>query len=194
MVRPRLASVEDVYHRALDFYLRCGYDRVTTAEVASACGVSPATFFRYAGSREQPVLAPVEAFGKAMVAALVLDGRHPWTALADAARDALASLEPGSLPGKAFAVLAANPGIRGAALNLTRGLRRDLAERLVELGAYAGDQEKCEVAAAAAIGLLQRMWGQELGVEEAVRSFAVLAGLVTEASALTTSRAAATGD
>jgi len=86
-----------------------GFNDVTVNEVATATGISRATFFRYFSSKEEAVFVALEALGEEVAAAL---GERPagedaWTAL----RRAFDAATPN---------YARNPARSLARLNLTR--------------------------------------------------------------------------
>lgn len=68
---------------ALDLFERSGFYGVTIDEIASAADIAPRTFFHYFGTKEQVVLAELEARLGRVVAGLA--GRptdeSPWSAL-----------------------------------------------------------------------------------------------------------------
>lgn len=68
---------------AWNLFAQRGFDEVTATEVATAAGISRATFFRYFASKEEAVFAAQEALG-AEIAAGLRDrpaGEDAWTAL-----------------------------------------------------------------------------------------------------------------
>lgn len=160
-MRPRSTSREHIDRVALELFLARGYAEVTTEDLIKACGVSRPTFFRYVPSRDALVLDHIASFGE-HVAELLRErtDEHAWVALREAVCSAVESLDPNSHPGMAFRVLQSSPGIRSSALELTRTWRRQLAEALLVRGHFAGDEDRCEAAAAMAIGLFQMAWAR----------------------------------
>ena len=160
-MRPRVTSRGHIDRVALELFLARGYDQVTTAELIRACGISRPTFFRYVPTREALVLDHIAMFGQ-QVAAIVAErtDEDAWVALREAICEAVETLDPHSSAGMAFRVLQSSPRIRSAALELTRVWRGQLTESLVAGAYFAGDEERCEVAAAMAIGLFQMTWAR----------------------------------
>lgn len=160
-MRPRVTSREQIDQVALDLFLAHGYANVTTHDLIKACGVSRPTFFRYVPSRDALVLDHIAQFGED-VAAGVRDrsDEHPWTALCEAMCAAVAALDPDSRTGKAFRILQSSPGIRSSALELTRTWRGQLTDSMVACSHFGGDADRCEAAAAMAIGLFQMTWAR----------------------------------
>ena len=83
-----------------DLFARRGFDEVTVEEAAAEVGISRATFFRYFGSKEDAVLAAIEASSidyAAMVATLpVVEGESPWQLLLRAFKSALVHFDENS--------------------------------------------------------------------------------------------------
>ncbi|MGO2863670.1 MAG: TetR/AcrR family transcriptional regulator [Brevibacterium sp.] len=182
-MRPRATSRGHIDDIALKLFLDRGYPNVTTDDLIRACGVSRPTFFRYVTSRDALVLDHIAAFGEE-VAGLVRenDSQHAWEVLREAMCGAIESLDPHSRVGMAFRILQESPGIRSSALELTRTWRSQLTEALVGDSHYDGDAQRCEAAAAMAIGLFQMTWARPRA------STKVLRNAFNEAPSLTTAR------
>lgn len=183
MARPPAIARADLDEIALDLFLAHGYAAVSVADIAAAAGISRPTFFRYVANRDDLVLDHIAAFGTEVADALARQPGREWTALAAAMIDSLAAMLPDSLTGKAFRVLQRDEGIRSAALGLTRTWRHQLTAALVRRGDYGGDPDRCEAAAAMAIGLAQLIWARPDDRRPDPRSvFADAATLVTPAT------------
>lgn len=182
-MRPRATSRDHIDDIALKLFLERDYPNVTTEDLISACGVSRPTFFRYVPSRDALVLDHIAAFGE-QVAGLVRDsdGQYAWEVLREAMCAAIESLDPESRAGMAFRILRASPGIRSSALELTRAWRNQVTDALVDSSHYDADAERCEVAAAMAIGLFQMTWARPRASTEILRN------AFNEAPSLTTIR------
>ena len=68
--RQRTRVRGDIQRAALELFAEHGYDSVTTDDIAAAAGVSPSTYFRHVGSKEELLLTPVRRGGAAIVAHL----------------------------------------------------------------------------------------------------------------------------
>lgn len=169
-MRPPATSRHHIDQVALELFLARGYTAVTTGDLITACGISRPTFFRYVPHRDAIVLDQIAQFGKD-VAELLLErsDSHGWVALREAMCEAVESLDPTSHAGMAFRVLQSSPGIRGSALDLTRAWRHQLTQALVERHSFGGDTERCEAAAAMAIGLFQMTWARPVASPATLR-------------------------
>lgn len=92
--RARLALRTEIAQAMSDLFAARGFDAVTVEEAAGQVGISRATFFRYFGSKEDAVLAAVEASSIDYAAHLQSlpprDGETPWQLLLRAFKDAIA--------------------------------------------------------------------------------------------------------
>lgn len=80
--RRRLATQAEIEQVALDLFARNGSERTTVDDIAAAAGVSPRTFFRYFGTKEDAALGANRAFDAALAERLE-DRVGSSTSLAD---------------------------------------------------------------------------------------------------------------
>ncbi len=107
--RTRDALRAEIAETAWSVFAERGFDDVTVDEVATATGISRATFFRYFSSKEEAVFVALETMGAEIAAALAERpaGEDAWSAIRRSFDAALANYER-------------NPGRSLARLNLTR--------------------------------------------------------------------------
>lgn len=80
--RRRLATQAEIEQVAMDLFARNGSERTTVDDIAAAAGVSPRTFFRYFGTKEDAALGANRAFDAALAERLE-DRVGSSTSLAD---------------------------------------------------------------------------------------------------------------
>ncbi|WP_380171281.1 TetR family transcriptional regulator [Kineococcus sp. DHX-1] len=122
--RRRLATRAEIEQVALDLFARDGSERTTVDDIAAAAGVSPRTFFRYFGTKEDAALGANRAFDAALAERLE-DRVGSSTSLADL-EDCIAdvltsfSAEAGSIERmlRVRCLVIEDTGLRGALLRL----------------------------------------------------------------------------
>lgn len=91
--RARLALRTEIAQAISVVFAERGFDEVTVEEAAIEVGISRATFFRYFGSKEDAVLAAIEAssidFAAHLVTLPAVEGENPWQLLHRAFKQAL---------------------------------------------------------------------------------------------------------
>jgi AcrR family transcriptional regulator len=158
--RKKLATREALSAAALRLALERGPENVRIGEIAEAAGVSPRTYNNYFSSREQAVVAAIEA-ERALRIGAALRARPPDEPLADAVIESvveqyIADHEPGS---DAFTLLVSAPGLRAEFLRAVESIEGPLA---AAIAARTGDAEEGVVAEvlAAAVSAAARVAAQ----------------------------------
>lgn len=83
--RARHALRAEIAEAMINLFAERGFDDITVDEAAREVGISRATFFRYFGSKEDAVLAAIEAasidYGAIVAALPPVPGESPWQLL-----------------------------------------------------------------------------------------------------------------
>ncbi|MDO9378380.1 MAG: TetR family transcriptional regulator [Nocardioidaceae bacterium] len=137
--RRRLATRQEIYDVALGLFESQGVAATTVDEIAQAAGVSPRTFFRYFACKEEAVLAPARDLDEAL-AVRVLEADTEVELLPEIER-AFGEVIVGPVASTPDAVdhmvrirrlMAAEPGLRAAALAMDGEITARLASRVAE--------------------------------------------------------------
>lgn len=169
--RARLALRSEIAQAISIVFAERGFDEVTVEEAASEVGISRATFFRYFGSKEDAVLAAIEASSIDYAAHLetltAVEGESPWQLLHRAFTHAVSQRDEHTELERS----------RVRMINSTVSLRTRMAQRRFAhedaltpvLAARLGSPDAAQtfvVAALAALDLAWRRWAE--GAEPSV--------------------------
>ena len=154
--RKRARTHERIVTEGLRLFLTVGFEATTVADIAAAAEVSPATVFRYFGTKEALLFANHEGEEQALCEAV---RRHrgrcdPRSVMAAAVLDLAGSLSPDDEQYAArIRVITASPVLLGAALR-TRAVWEAVAAQELAGAASFGPDVADTVAAGAAVGAL----------------------------------------
>jgi AcrR family transcriptional regulator len=158
--RARLALRTEIAQAISIVFAERGFDEVTVEEAAGEVGISRATFFRYFGSKEDAVLAAIEASSIDYAAHLetlpAVDGENPWQLLHRAFTHALSQRDEHSELERS----------RVRMINATVSLRTRMAQRRFAhedaltpvLAARIGSPEAARTIAVTAFAALDLAW------------------------------------
>lgn len=164
--RAKLALRTEIAQAMSNLFAQRGFDEVTVEEAAGEVGISRATFFRYFGSKEDAVLAAIEASSIDYAAHLemlpAIDGESPWQLMLRAFKGALAHRDEHSETERS----------RVRMINTTVSLRTRMAQRrfahedaltpiLANRIGSADAARAIVVAALAGLDLAWRRWAAE---------------------------------
>lgn len=142
--RKRRRTQAELVAAALDLIGRHGFAATTVDAIADAAEVSPRTFFRFFGSKEEVVLAGERVLFDAFVERTAAAGPGPLLDVLRAALvDALAGREEDWYPGFAAAarIIDAEPAVEAAALRLCTATTARLHERVRVVAGPGGPPE-----------------------------------------------------
>lgn len=166
--RARLALRTEIAQAISVLFAERGFDEVTVEEAAGEVGISRATFFRYFGSKEDAVLAAIEASSIDYAAQLetlpAVDGENPWQLLHRAFTHALSHINEHSELERS----------RVRMINSVVSLRTRMAQRRFAhedaltpvLAARIGSPDAARTIAAAAFAGLDLAWRRWAAGEE----------------------------
>ena len=168
MAGVRARKREQVRQRIEDCALRAfsehGFDDVTVEQVCRDAGVSPATFYRYFGAKEEVVFAYRDGFLKALRNAIAGAGGEPSPAaqLQDVLLRFASYLQSqaGTLAMRDQIVLH-HPGLLARALAVQRDWESELAEGLARVRGVPPGDLLCQLHAAIGLAVLRvalRQW------------------------------------
>ena len=137
-------------------FVERGFDETTVADIAAAAEVSPATVFRYFGTKEALLFANHEAEQQQLCDAVRRHGHLPdrRAVMAAAVLDLAAGMRPDDEQyGARIRVIGSSPVLLGAALRTRAAWEAAAAEQLAAVSSRASDLSD-RVAAGAAVGAL----------------------------------------
>lgn len=155
------ATLTALHESAIALIAERGYDAATVADIATAAGVSPRTFFSYYPSKEAALFAPVTALAHSLGAHLraTADARDTFGALRSWVATEMALGEPASM--RAIAVIdsaaVGSDSVASFGLRLLDGITGAIAESLAaQLNAKPDDPVVAMTASAlsAALGAI----------------------------------------
>lgn len=167
--RARLALRTEIAQAMSNLFAERGFDEVTVEEAAGEVGISRATFFRYFGSKEDAVLAAIEASSIDYAAHLQqltpIDGESPWQLIHRAFADSLTHIDEHSELERS----------RVRMINKTVSLRTRMAQRRFAhedaltpaLAARVADPESARAIVVAALACLDLAWRRWAAGDEA---------------------------
>ena len=118
---------------ALRLFVKRGFDNVTVMDIATACEVSPRTFFRYFATKEDVLFTDSDAYRTRLLAALGEQppDRSPVEALQSAMRDFAATyVEQRDTIRRRHDVVQSTPSLRTRAAERQQRWESDLVEQL----------------------------------------------------------------
>lgn len=170
-----------------NLFAQRGFDEVTVEEAASEVGISRATFFRYFGSKEDAVLAAIEAssidYAAHLEALPAVDGENPWQLLLRAFKGALAHRDGSAIERSRVRMINATVSLR-TRMAQRRFAQEDALTPVLAARIASPDAARAIVVAAlAGLDLAWRRWadGEEPTIARALdRVFEQLASATSQ--------------
>lgn len=143
-----------------------GFDQVTVEEAARATGISRATFFRYFGSKEDAVIAAIEAssidYGAVLAALPAGDGENPWQLLHRTFARALAHVDDDPAPRRSrLRMINSTPSLRARLVQRRLAHEDALTAALAHRTGRPDIARPVVVAALAVMDLAWRRWAED---------------------------------
>ena len=128
----RRALTSEIAVRAVELFVRQGFEETTVDQIAAEVGMSTRSLFRYFPSKEDMIVGDLVELGYAVAAALRdrPPGEAPWVALRQALQVCVDSLE--SSGQQRAAMLATTPTLRIAMIKKHQRWQELLAPQLAE--------------------------------------------------------------
>ncbi|GAA0930991.1 TetR family transcriptional regulator [Streptomyces thermoalcalitolerans] len=173
--RKKQRTRDALLRSALELFTTRGYERTTVDEIAEAVGVSPRTFFRYFGGKEDAALAvqemaeahfvdslrarppeepPLEALRRAVL--------ESW----DTISDAVVTVVPVELFLRMFRVIESTPVLLAAYLRRSAETEEQIARLLAEREGLDVDADPRPRLAVAVFGAVMRVTTRQWSVDE----------------------------
>jgi AcrR family transcriptional regulator len=159
---------------AFQVFAERGFDQVTATEVATAAGISRASFFRYFDSKEDAVFVAQEETGADVAAALRERpaGEDAWTALRRAldAAVGLYQRSPGEALGR-LRLIRSTPNLRVHQLERLAQWKESIGAALAGRLGLAAPDVKVEALVGAALGALDAAssrWAESDGADDLI--------------------------
>lgn len=175
--RKRARTRERIVAEGLRLFVTTGFDATTVADIAAAAEVSPATVFRYFGTKEALLFANHDAEQLELCRAVRRQGhlRDPRRVMVAAILDFASTLSPDEEHyADRIRVIRASPVLVGAALRTRAAWEAAAAEELAGVASHDVDVADT-VAAGAAVGALHTgtsLWyarGGQVGLVDCVQ-------------------------
>ncbi len=162
--RARNAFRAEVADALSDVFAEQGFDQVTVEEAAREAGISRATFFRYFGSKEDAVIAAIEAssidYGATLTALPPVTGETPWQLLHRTFKRALAHVdeEDPARRRSRMRMINSTPSLRARLVQRRLAHEDDMTSALVQRLVCPDAARPVVVAALAVLDLAWRRW------------------------------------
>ena len=157
--RNRARTYAEIADAALDLFERQGYDATTVDQIATAAGVSPATFFRYFATKEDVLFADEEPSASALTERVAARTDRRTTSVAALAEPVIAYAEatvgpesPNSL--RLMKLVMTTPSLAARSLRMRLRWERDLATQLAAESGLSGPELVHTVVASVAVSCL----------------------------------------
>jgi AcrR family transcriptional regulator len=169
--RKKQATRDGIRHAALELMAEQGFEGVTVEQICQRADVATSTFFRHFPTKEDVVLADLEARGEELLDALdgQPEGATPSELLVGAVRGWRANRRAPEVLAAEAKLLAAEPALQARLGRMVIGWEQPIAARLA--GRYGLDATSVDVQLAAAwmvtsIRVVIREWAAEGGSDD----------------------------
>jgi AcrR family transcriptional regulator len=181
--RKKEATRKALRDAALRLALERGPDNVRVDDIADAAGVSPRTYNNYFSSREQAIVAAVNAEREARVAGAVA-ARSAMALLSDAVVEAIVEQynDPGSHDPRALLLITTSPALRDAFLDTAAGIEAPLAAVIAKRTGGSGQltAQVLSASVAAAVRVALGQWVRPAAEPHAASGLVAVSGSLPE--------------